>query len=568
MARGKMREYPPLYLLSMALSRSKRVFFLLTLSLAVFDSVFVIVNHRALERELRREIEVRGDELRASLATVMEQTYTNLLTIATFVANDPATAQLFLAGARAVEAEGGGAGGPRAARLREELYASLRSNWGEVQRTFATRQLHFHLGPGSTSFLRVHKRERFGDAMDEVRYTIVDTNREKTPRYGFETGRVYSGLRGVVPVFATDPGTAERVHVGALEAGTSFDYVLRILHNNYAADVAVTLNEAHLRRNMWPEAVDQQFEEIFDGCQCAVEASTTPMATEILSVLGRSDRGEGATESLVYFDGTPYLWITVPLRDYRGELDASLPDAGRVSFWRDATLLVSSTRAAERFNLIFGITAFLLIEIILFFAIRTVTQRLEKGVRDRTVEIDRQKAELERLAVEDSLTGALNRRGFERQASENLARDVRMKKPTSLLMIDIDYFKRINDTHGHEAGDRVLVATVQAIKGSLREYDVLGRIGGEEFAVLMPDTEHAAADKAAARVLAAVRTTSLTGANNSPLKCTVSVGIHCSDGTRSSLEDLLLSADRALYEAKESGRDRAVRSTAQGPDSI
>jgi hypothetical protein len=275
------------------------IFLILTFTLIVIDTVFVVANHRALDQELEHQIESEANRLEAAFDTVLEQTLTNLLTIATFVANDVQAQQIFRRGARAVAAEGGGEGGPRAAQARDDLFELLSENWRQVQAEFATRQLHFHLGPGSTSFLRVHRRDKFGDNLDDVRYTIVDTNAERTSRVGFETGRVYSGLRGVVPVFADDPQSSERVHVGALEAGTSFDRVLDVLQSNYDVDIAAMLTNEHIRANMWPEAINDVFDLKVEGCDCVVEATTSEEIVPIIRLSFRrgSPRQDRTAES-------------------------------------------------------------------------------------------------------------------------------------------------------------------------------------------------------------------------------------------------------------------------------
>ncbi|MEE4277718.1 MAG: diguanylate cyclase, partial [Halieaceae bacterium] len=517
-------------------------------------------------RELTERLDDEAQKLRTSLDTILDQTYSNLLTIATFVANDDELSQLFLAGAQAVAAEGGGAGGERAAATRARLFDALEDNWLEVQRSFSARQLHFHLGPGSTSFLRVHRPERFGDNMDEVRYTVVDTNREQTPRSGFETGRVYSGLRGVVPVFAREPESGDRVYAGALETGTSFEQVIGIIRENYNVDMAVLLSEAHVRRNMWPEAVERQFQLAMDFCSCVIEASTDADAGRVVEAAASAglwtkeqDRG------LVRLAEKPILFVSKPLRDYRGSVDPSLPDVGRIVFWSDASRLVGPIYAARRFNLLFGIAAYVMVEILLLLGIRVATRRLEQEVEERTEEVRRQKTELERLAVEDGLTGALNRRGFERQVREALSRARRTKESVSLLMMDIDFFKRINDSHGHEVGDRALVAVTGAIRSQLRDYDLLGRIGGEEFAVLLPNTSLDDGLRAAERILAAVRGRDIVLSDGKALHCTVSIGVSAAQGDAvSTLDELLRPADEALYRAKGEGRNRVLMAAFAG----
>lgn len=180
--------------------RSRKVFLLLSLALLLADTAVVGISYHNARKAFDQSLQEHGSQLRASFEVGYAATLSNMLQMATFIANDPHIQHIFLASKRAVEREGGGAGGSEAARHRQALLEEVAPAWQRMTEQFEVRQLHFHLGPGSLSFLRVHKPEKYGDRMDDVRYTIVDANAERTPRTGFETGRVYSGLRGVVPV--------------------------------------------------------------------------------------------------------------------------------------------------------------------------------------------------------------------------------------------------------------------------------------------------------------------------------------------------------------------------------
>ncbi|OPZ22079.1 MAG: putative diguanylate cyclase YdaM [candidate division BRC1 bacterium ADurb.BinA364] len=167
--------------------------------------------------------------------------------------------------------------------------------------------------------------------------------------------------------------------------------------------------------------------------------------------------------------------------------------------------------------------------------------------------------ELRRLATTDPLTGACNRRHFIKTAEEELSRARRYRRPCSMLMLDIDHFKKINDTFGHDAGDRALKALTAACLAALRNTDHFGRLGGEEFAALLPETTGRAALDVAERLrlaLANIRVDSDSGT----IQYTVSIGATELREGEDALEDMLKRADEALYEAKNTGRNRvAVR---------
>lgn len=163
--------------------------------------------------------------------------------------------------------------------------------------------------------------------------------------------------------------------------------------------------------------------------------------------------------------------------------------------------------------------------------------------------------ELRLLATTDSLTGALSRRGFREEADRAVALALRYRYDLSVIVFDLDHFKRINDTHGHPTGDMVLRETIATCTELLRKSDLVGRIGGEEFAILLPQTQLAAAMDVAEKLRSAVAHQRLH-ASSGTFAITASFGITDLDPTITDIDSLLQRADLALYEAKASGRDR------------
>lgn len=165
--------------------------------------------------------------------------------------------------------------------------------------------------------------------------------------------------------------------------------------------------------------------------------------------------------------------------------------------------------------------------------------------------------ELRLLATRDSLTGALSRRAFKDEAHRAVALALRYHHDLSCITIDLDHFKSINDAHGHAAGDIVLSEMVKACRGQLRETDLIGRLGGEEFAVLLPHTARAKALEVAEKLRAVIAALRFEFGSN-VLGVTASFGVASLDPTARSLDALLKNADAALYEAKATGRNRCI----------
>jgi diguanylate cyclase (GGDEF)-like protein len=164
-------------------------------------------------------------------------------------------------------------------------------------------------------------------------------------------------------------------------------------------------------------------------------------------------------------------------------------------------------------------------------------------------------AELRRLSRIDGLTDVFNRRAIEEQLHDEARRAVRSQRPFSVLMIDADYFKGINDRHGHDAGDEALRHLTRIMKSQMRDVDRIGRFGGEEFVALLPGTAATEALNAAERLRDAVLRRPWTWAGET-LPLTVSIGVAAWRGPQDEVAALLKRADAALYRAKALGRDR------------
>jgi diguanylate cyclase (GGDEF)-like protein len=169
----------------------------------------------------------------------------------------------------------------------------------------------------------------------------------------------------------------------------------------------------------------------------------------------------------------------------------------------------------------------------------------------------------------DSKTGLLNAGTWEREAASEVARAVRTRSPLALILIDVDHFKMVNDLHGHLAGDKALRAIAHVFRIFLRDYDLAGRFGGEEFAVLLPQTSAADARHIAERVRLHIAETPIEISDDpaaAAVQITVSMGVAAlgqtwERTTGSQLTDLLAGADRALYQAKNAGRNHVVMVT-------
>jgi len=169
-------------------------------------------------------------------------------------------------------------------------------------------------------------------------------------------------------------------------------------------------------------------------------------------------------------------------------------------------------------------------------------------------------AQLESASRVDAKTGLLNAVTWQREAQVEISRAARTGTPLAVAMLDIDHFKRVNDTYGHLAGDAVLAALSATLRGLLRDYDITGRFGGEEFAILLPHTDTDTAAQITERIRAKLADITVTAGNRTgaevPLQVTVSIGVATLASSHRDLDELIAAADAALYRAKAQGRNQ------------
>ena len=186
-------------------------------------------------------------------------------------------------------------------------------------------------------------------------------------------------------------------------------------------------------------------------------------------------------------------------------------------------------------------------EIAIYMAFQDITERKQKEIR------------LYDQATRDPLTGCYNRRSFDEMVGKEVYKARRTKKPFCVFMIDADHFKKVNDTYGHAAGDRVLKSLASCCRRTLRESDVISRFGGEEFVIFMPDTRIEMAFKVCDRLRLNIADILVKGDNGEDIRFTVSIGlVESTQDDDLNMENLLKITDDALYIAKKSGRNRVI----------
>ncbi len=238
-----------------------------------------------------------------------------------------------------------------------------------------------------------------------------------------------------------------------------------------------------------------------------------------------------------------------------------VPDGGEVAAWihTDRPLDEVDRGLVEVFAAKIAIS---FTNLSLYEQLREANETLEARVAERTRALEEANAKLERLATVDPLTAVWNRRHFLELAAVELSRARRHERRLSVFLLDLDHFKAVNDGHGHAAGDEVLRTAVARARSALRTSDQIARFGGEEFVVLLPETDIEGARIVAERVRAAIADGPVD-ADGHGLSVTASLGVAEWNAGEPSIEHTLRRADAALYEAKQSGRDRVCLASTQ-----
>lgn len=188
-------------------------------------------------------------------------------------------------------------------------------------------------------------------------------------------------------------------------------------------------------------------------------------------------------------------------------------------------------------------------------SINSYQNSLEEKVKQRTEELLVKNAELLRLSITDNLTKLYNRVKLDKSLQEEMNRSLRYNTNFSIILLDIDYFKKVNDNFGHQVGDEVLIESAQVLSKNIRNVDILGRWGGEEFLVICPETKIEDAIKVASHINEAIK---LHKFSTYPNTITMSLGVASFNKDIKNIDDIILNADKALYQAKEEGRDKVI----------
>ncbi|MFC1748687.1 diguanylate cyclase [Pseudomonadota bacterium] len=383
----------------------------------------------------------------------------------------------------------------------------------------------------------MHKPERYGDTIG--RRTTLTAEQGGTDAYGIELGPL-----GTLTLRYVQPWYEEQTQklLGFVELGMEVDQTVDSMRDLFGLDIFVLINKQYLDRGGWEDGM-RTFGRAPDWerfPQVVISMHGKQVLPDVLSAhIRETDFSKHTSAFKIQFELENQYVIFQPLQDVAGH------SVGTIA------MLVDITDASKqvRESVIIGSVAVAVAAVILILFFYWFVGRI--GAR-----MARNELRLQEMATHDGLTGLLNRRQFNLILQESIDRQARYGRPVSLAMIDIDHFKRVNDTYGHPAGDAVLVELAKRLARQARAIDRVCRYGGEEFVVLLPETDAAGASVFAQRLCDAMATEQWELGNGTQITVTVSIGIASCPEHASEPLALLTAADKALYTAKETGRNR------------
>jgi diguanylate cyclase (GGDEF)-like protein len=397
---------------------------------------------------------------------------------------------------------------------------------------------HFYFtGTDRVNLLRAHAPLRNGDVID--RRTTLQAESSGTINYGVELGPLGTfTLRLVSPWY--DQQTRELI--GYVELGMEIDHVINKIREFFGVQIFTVIKKEYLDRQKWENGMrtlgrTPHWDRYSDIVASGQEMTTIPnLLTE------RLVHGELLTNSGIMdlsYRGLSYRLTVLPLQDAAGR------DVARMMLLTD----VSSEEAMARQTVFAGTIAALIVGTALLIFFYWLVGRIGRR-------LERTEKKLRELATRDGLTGLLNHRVFYTNMQEECERSRRYKHAFSLLMIDIDHFKKVNDTYGHPAGDEILRSLSKLLQSRMRSIDSIFRYGGEEITIMLLETDTPTAKTIGEEIRNIVEKESFKIDNGQFIHITISIGLSSFPNHADEVSQLVLHADSALYEAKEDGRNR------------
>ncbi len=421
------------------------------------------------------------------------------------------------------------------AKDRSHLLSLSTSLFDELSRDHRITHFYYH-STDRTNLLRVHKPQRFGDKIN--RFTMLEAESIRSTSSGIELGILGTfTLRHVTPWYDSNQKL-----IGYIELGMEIDSILDSIEQFYCTTLYMLIAKKYLNKDQWIEGMEMighknDWDLLHQFAVTNLREGKLLPDGFIRQYANPETVAQGGFK--LTYNNRNHRVISIPIDDKGkrnvGSMWVIIDTEHEIS--KSNRLILLSTAVATTLGTVL---------LVLFY-------RLVSSIES---ELKKHQRTLRQIATHDGLTGIYNRRSFDTIIVSEFERAERYNRDLSLLIIDIDHFKLVNDKYGHIAGDSVLKELAAKLSGRLRSNDHLARYGGEEFVIILPETPLDMAHLFAERVRTSVGEKDFEVGNNLTAPVTISIGISSFPAQSKTVKELVHFADNALYEAKETGRNR------------
>jgi len=418
-------------------------------------------------------------------------------------------------------------------RLREKLYNMLKKRYKRLVH-MGVEQIQFHLA-NNVSFLRMHTPYSYGDNLTKIRDTIHYTNESLKPSEGFEVGKTLYGFRFVYPMFAQDAK-----HIGSMEVAFSSEMIMQYMNNKSMLDKHFIIKKTEIDTKLDKTVVEESYEDALESSRYyrAKKFTREKQPPELQKIINKIRHSQELQQKMQ--EGKPFA--TYDASNYHSVMAVFLPiqssfQKSTVAFliiYTESDYIDTLLLEYDYARVMLAIVLFLLL---LFSIYVSVTQ-----------------SKLEMMAHYDKLTTLPNRAFFYAELEIEIKRAQRKKKQLAVLFIDLDGFKRVNDTYGHDAGDELLVQVAHRLKHTIRSDDLVGRVGGDEFVVLLGEMNAQKDVILVAHKVVEAMSMPFT-LSSTEVQIGASVGIALYPDHAQDADSLVKCADNAMYIAKNGGKN-------------
>ena len=447
--------------------------------------------------------------------------------------------------------------------LRQKLYKLLKHKYEQMELR-GVHQYHFVM-PDNTTFLRMHKPEKYGDNLEKVRYSFANTNKTHKPTIGFEQGRTAHAFRNTYPLF-----DKKNNYLCALDIGYGSEVIQNHLTDTSHLHTHFIVNKNIFNVKQWErDDLRLKYKQSIENPEylfASTDKHSCDQLTQTNYALSPTNKkiifkkmNLGLSFGVFFLQNNKAIVVSfLPIKDMKDNRVVAYLVSYTPDNFIDKTLLLNKIARFIVMFLTVIISYFVYKSIISNRTVRELNLNLETKVKQRTKELETQKTiaenaakKLEHLSITDILTGLYNRRKLDEALQTEFHRSDRSAHHFAIIILDIDHFKQVNDTYGHLVGDKVLINIAEILQEQVRIVDIVGRWGGEEFLIICPNTQMDGILALAEKIRVKIKDHVFSEVGTQ----TASFGV-ATWQTEDTIKTIITRADKALYKAKHGGRNR------------